>query len=136
MKLFGILIAPAVALGASVVPICAHADDEVKQARVEMGRIWYEKYCTPCHGLGGTPNSAMYAATKQPVDLRNYVHRNGGKFPSGKWLTVVFAPQPGATHTEVWEKIRSVDTESQESDAIARGVVANIAEYVISIQTK
>jgi hypothetical protein len=101
-----------------------------------MGRIWYEKYCTPCHGLGGTPGSAVYTATKQPIDLRNYVHRSGGKFPSGKWLSAVFSPRPGGTHTDVWEKIRSAQPESIERDTEARGVVAIIAGYVISVQKK
>lgn len=118
----------------SIVPFRARATDELQQARIEMGRIWYQKYCTPCHGPGGIPGAAVSSATKQPVDLRTYVQRNGGKFPSGKWLSVVFAPQPGNVHTAVWEKIRSVNTESMQSDAVARGVVANIAEYVISIQ--
>ena len=136
MKQFGIFLALAVTLGGSVVPVRARAADEVQQARVEMGRIWYQKYCTPCHGPGGAPGSAVYAATKQPVDLRNYVQRNGGKFPSGKWLSVVFAPQPGGTHTEVWEKLQGAQPESMEKDAVARGVVATIAEYVISVQTK
>ena len=136
MKQLGIFLAMGVALGGSIVPIRARAADEVEQARTEMARIWYQKYCTPCHGPGGAPGSAVYAATKQPVDLRNYVERNGGKFPSGRWLSVVFAPQPGGTHTEVWEKIRSAQPESPERDAEARGVVASIAEYVISIQKK
>jgi hypothetical protein len=136
MRQLGIFLAMAVALGGSIVPVSARAADEVEQARVEMGRIWYQKYCTSCHGPGGAPGSAVHAATKQPVDLRDYVARNGGKFPSGRWLSVVFAPQPGGTHTEVWETIRSAQTESTEKDAIARGVVASIAEYVISIQKK
>jgi len=136
MKQFGIFLALAVTLGGSVVPVRARAADEVQQARVEMGRIWYQKYCTPCHGPGGAPGSAVYAATKQPVDLRDYVQRNGGKFPSGRWLSAVFTPRPGATHTEVWEKLQGSEPESMEKDAIARGIVANIAEYVISVQTK
>jgi len=136
MKQSGIFLALAVALGGSIVPIRAGAADEVQQARDEMGRIWYQRYCTPCHGPGGAPGSAVYAATKQPVDLRDYVERNGGKFPSGKWLSVVFGPRPGGTHTAVWEKIRSAQTESVERDAEARGAVATIAEYVISIQKK
>ena len=136
MKQSGIFLALAVALGGSIVPIRARGADEVQQARGEMGRIWYQKYCTPCHGPGGAPGSAVHAATKQPVDLRDYVERNGGKFPSGKWLNVVFSPQPGGTHTDVWEKIRSADPENIERDAEARGVVAVIAEYVMSIQKK
>ena len=136
MKQLRIVLALAVALeSGSLVPIRARADDEVRDARVEMGRVWYEQYCTPCHGLGGAPGSAAYADTKQPVDLRNYVQRNGGHFPSGKWLTVVFNPLPGATHTEVWERIRTGAT-GVEGDTQARGVVAIIADYVISVQAK
>ena len=136
MKQFRIFFALAVTLSGSIVPVRARAADEIQQARVDMGGIWYQKYCTPCHGPGGAPGSAVYAATKQPVDLRNYVQRNGGKFPSGKWLSVVFAPRPGGTHTEVWEKLQGAQPESMEKDAVARGVVATIAEYVISVQTK
>jgi hypothetical protein len=136
MRQVGIFLALAVSLGGSIVPIGAHADDEVQQARTEMGRIWYQKYCTPCHGPAGAPGSAVYKATKQPVDLRDYVARNGGKFPSGRWLSVVFAPQPGGTHTDVWEKVKSAQPESPDREAEARGVVATIAEYVISIQKK
>ena len=136
MKQFRIFLALAVTLAGSIVPVRARAADEVQQARVEMGRIWYQKYCTPCHGSGGAPGSAVYTTTKQPVDLRDYVQRNGGKFPSGKWLSVVFAPRPGGTHTDVWEKIRGAQSENPERDAEARGVVGTIAEYVISVQTK
>jgi mono/diheme cytochrome c family protein len=136
MKQYGTSFAVTIALTCSIVCVRAHAADEVQQARVEMGRIWYQKYCTPCHGVGGAPGSAVFPATKQPVDLRTYVQRNGGKFPSGKWLNVVFGPQQGGIHTEVWEKIRSAQADSPERDAVARGVVANIAEYVMSVQKK
>ncbi len=34
----------------------------------------------------------------------------------------------------VWERIRNAQSDTIERDTIARGVVANIAEYVISIQ--
>jgi hypothetical protein len=75
--------------------------------------------------------------TKDKVDLRIYVQRHGGKFPAGNWLTAVFNPQPGHVHTETWEKIRSVyqDTGSM-GNAEARGIVAAIARYVMSIQKK
>src|SRR5262249_157201 len=120
----------------SVAPFAARAADEVQQARADSGRVWYEKYCTPCHGAGGAPGTAVFAATKQPIDLRTYVQRNGGKFPSGRWISAVFNPNPGGTHTDVWEKIKSAQPENIERDAVARGVVANVAEYVMAIQKK
>ncbi len=125
--------------GLCVVPNCARAqDDELQKARAEAGRVWYEQYCRPCHGKGGAPGSAVFPDSTEPVDLRNYVQRNGGKFPAGKWLAVVFGPQPGHTHhTGIWQKIRTkYQGAGPSGDAVARGIVASIADYVISVQTK
>jgi hypothetical protein len=119
-----------------VLPHPARAQDELQKARSEAGKIWYDRYCTPCHGPGGAPGSAVYPDSKQPVDLRVYVQRHGGKFPAGDWLTVVFGPQPGLTHhTDIWNKIRS-QYQAPTGNAEARGIVASIADYVISVQTK
>ena len=133
------VMALVVALGGGwVLPPCTRADDELQKAHGEAGRIWYEKYCMPCHGQGGAPGSAVYPDSKQPVDLRVYVQRHGGKFPAGQWFTVVFGPQPGITHhTNVWNKIRSQhQTSVPAGNAVARGIVASIADYIITVQTK
>jgi mono/diheme cytochrome c family protein len=100
------------------------------------GRIWYEQYCTPCHGPGGAPGSAVFAASKQPVDLRTYVQRHGGKFPSGDWLMVVFAQPINNPHTAVWERIRREEADGTTNELASRAKVRSIAEYVISIQAK
>jgi hypothetical protein len=118
-------------------PNCVRAEDELQKALSEAGRIWYEKYCMPCHGPGGAPGSSVYPDSKQPVDLRTYVQRHGGKFPAGEWIAVITGAQPGRVHSEVWEKIRRGHAASGPSGNIeARGIVAAIAEYVISVQTK
>ena len=133
------VMALVVALGGSwVLPNCARADDELQKARGEAGRVWYDQYCRPCHGPGGAPGTAVYPDTKQPVDLRVYVQRHGGKFPAGDWLAVVFGPQPGRTHhTAILQKVRTqYQVQGPSGDAVARGIVASIADYVISVQTK
>ncbi len=124
--------------GGWIVPNRARAEDELQKARGEAGRVWYDQYCRPCHGPGGAPGTAAYPDTKQPVDLRVYVQRHGGKFPAGDWLAVVFGPQPGRTHhTAIWQKVRSQrGMEGPSGDAVARGIVASIADYIISVQTK
>jgi hypothetical protein len=79
----------------------------------------------------------VYPDNKQPIDLRGYVQRHGGKFPAGRWFTVVFGPQRGNVHGEAWEKILKEHQSSGPSgDAVARGMVASIADYVVSVQTK
>src|SRR5262245_64093975 len=94
----------AVILGSvSIFTICAGAEDGLERLPVEMGQKGYGKYCTPCHGPGGAPGSAVYVESKQPIDLRTYASRNGGE--SDKWTSEVFTPEPGSPHREAWEKI-------------------------------
>ncbi len=119
-------------------PLRSSAGDEVQDARVQRGKLWYDKYCTSCHGAGGAPGSSVFAATKKPVDLRTIAQRNGGKFPSMKWWDFVFSSQPRGVHAETWERIRDDQTETVqvERDVAAHGVAANIEHYVESIQNK
>ncbi len=113
------------------------AEDELRKAHNEAGRIWYDKYCTPCHGKEGAPGSAVYLKSKEPVDLRTYVQRHGGKFPAAEWIAIVAGSPQSPVHREVWEKIRRQHQTSRPSGVIeARGIVASIAEYVMSVQSK
>jgi mono/diheme cytochrome c family protein len=114
-----------------------YAADAAPDARVQNGKRWYDTYCTPCHGPAGTPGSAVFAATKKPIDLRTFQQRNGGRFPTDKWWDVVFNPQPAAVHTAVWERIRGDqhDPAAAEREISAHNVVGNIEFYVMSIQS-
>jgi hypothetical protein len=123
---------------ACLTAVRSYAGDEVQDGRVQKGKLWYGKYCTPCHGAGGTPGSAVFPATKKPVDLRTITQRNGGIFPSVRWWDFVFSSQPRGVHAEAWERIRNDQgkTDEIERDIMAHGVAANIEYYVESIQNK
>ena len=124
-------------IGCWTVPRCAPGQDQQRPQHAEDGRVWYDKYCTPCHGPGGAPGSALFTDSKQPVDLRRYVQRHGGKFPSRDWLVVVFGDPVRNTHGVVWQKIRSdAGGATAEGETVAAGIVATIADYVISVQAK
>jgi hypothetical protein len=123
-----------VAIVACATSLRSHADSEARDARVEKGKIWYDQYCTPCHGAGGTPGSAVFPDTKTRIDLRTYQQRNGGSFPSWRWWDVTFNPQPGTVHTDAWERIRDDQPGTVDRDITARGVVSYIEQYVRSIQ--
>ena len=124
----------------------SHAGDEIVDARVQKGKSSYDTYCTPCHGAAGAPGTAVFPATKKLIDLRTYEQRNGGTFPSWRWWDVTFSPEPGAVHTEVWERIRKDQKEPENGltdrsreyvrDIRSRGVVVDIETYVMSIQKK
>ena len=129
------VIAIAIPLISYLAPSRAGAQDQPSSTPVQ-GRILYEKYCTPCHGAGGAPGSAVFTKSKQPVDLRAYVQRHGGKFPTGDWLSVVFGGAPDNPHTAVWERIRRDEGGGTGSETVARGKVRSIADYILSIQTK
>lgn len=119
-------------------PLRSSAGDEVRDARVEKGKLWYDKYCTPCHGAAGAPGSAVFPATKKPVDLRTIAQRNGGNFPSMRWWELVFSSHPAGVHGKAWERVRNDQSETIEvqRDMAAHSVVANIERYVESIQKK
>lgn len=110
------------------------AGDELDRVQAEAGRVWYDKYCTPCHGPAGAPGTAVFPDTKQPVDLRNYVQRSGGKFPAAQWIAAVTTDNPSRVHTEVWHEIRRAQTSVASADIGGRAVVASIASYIRSIQ--
>ena len=121
-----------------VVVLCGNAlaADDVDEALSNAGKVWYDKDCTPCHGAGGAPGTAVSSATKQPVDLRTYVKRHGGKFPASDWIAIVTDTRPASVHAPVWEKFKQSQAGSLQSEAAARGIVGTIARYVNSIQTK
>ncbi len=135
MKLIVTALAFVVILGC-LSPLQTYAGEQVQDARVQKGKLWYDKYCTSCHGPGGAPGSAVFAATKKRVDLRTIAQRNGGKFPSTRWWDFVFSSQPRGVHAEAWGRIRNDQTENvkAERDVAARGVAVNIEFYVMSIQ--
>ena len=114
----------------------AFAADEIEDALSDAGKVWYDKYCTPCHGPGGAPGTAVSSATKQPVDLRTYVRGHGGKFPAADWLAVIADTRPASVHSDVWARIKKDQAGGVTSDAVARGIVGSIARYVASIQAK
>ncbi len=127
-----------VVIVACLTPLRSYAGDEVPDARVQKGKLSYDKYCTPCHGAGGAPGSALFAATKKPIDLRTIAQRNGGRFPSERWWDFVFSSQPRGVHAGAWKRIHNDQTEAVEveRDVAAHGVAANIEFYVESIQNK
>jgi hypothetical protein len=117
-------------------PSAFAAQDELAKVQAAAGKQWYDKFCTPCHGPGGQPGTAVSRANKQPVDLRTYVKRNGGKFPVGRWIQVVQDVNPGGVHADVWQSIMNSQTGMISNETAARGILASIASYVRSIQTK
>jgi len=125
-----------VLIAAAVPSRVMSADNQLQQAHAAAGKVWYEKYCTSCHGQAGGPGSAVYRGSDRPVDLRTYVKRNNGIFPAVEWMAIIEHVDLSAPHAAVWEKIRTDQEGTAGQGAVARGIVASIADYIISVQTK
>lgn len=128
-----VALATAIAVGAGMRVFAA---DQIDDSISEAGKVWYEKYCMPCHGPGGAPGKAVAGTTKEPVDLRTYVQRHGGKFPVNDWLAVIADARPGGVHANVWRTIKQTQGGAAGKDTAARGVLGSIARYIMSVQTK
>jgi mono/diheme cytochrome c family protein len=112
------------------------AEKAIQQAHAAAGQAWYDTYCTPCHGRGGAPGSAVFRVGGTPVDLRTYVHRHNGIFPAYEWIAVVEHVDLESPHAAVWEQIRKSQAGTSAERAAARGIVASIADYIVSVQKK
>jgi len=135
MRERGVYVIAAAALVISwVAPDLVRAQEAQFSPRIDDGRIAYDKYCTPCHGPGGAPGSAVFPDSKQPIDLRTYVQRHGGNFPWDSWFAVVLGVPVNSAHRPVWKRIRTDQSATAEGEVVAHGIVATIADYVISIQ--
>jgi mono/diheme cytochrome c family protein len=104
------------------------------------GRDLFEMYCSTCHGRDGKGNGPAGAALKvRPADLTTIARRNGGTFPKSQVESFVTVgeeratPAHGSKEMPVWGPIfRALDP----NDAAVKIRLANIVEYVGSLQTK
>ena len=104
------------------------------------GRDLFAFYCATCHGRDATGNGPMAASLKvPPPNLTLLARRSGGLFPRARVDALVAndAAVPmaahGSTDMPAWGPVfRGLDP----SDSFAKIRIANVVEYVRSIQVK
>lgn len=104
------------------------------------GRDLYEFYCATCHGRDGKGGGPVAPAlTTRPTDLTTIAARHGGTFPRARVESYVaedgvpLVTAHGSKDMPVWGPIfRSLDP----SDTMAKVRVANLADYLASIQER
>ena len=104
------------------------------------GRDLFEFYCATCHGRDGKGNGPVAAALKvPPPDLTRLARDNGGAFPRQRVETFVndegrvLVPAHGTSDMPIWGPIfRALDP----SDTLAKVRIANVVDYLASIQAK
>jgi len=102
------------------------------------GRDNFEFFCAPCHGLQGRGDGPIAAALKTPpADLTKLATKNGGVYPRQQVEEFVTNGRPvpahGTTAMPVWgPTFRSLEP----SDALVKQRIANVVQYVESLQLK
>lgn len=109
-----------------------------------VGAEMFQQYCAACHGANGEGNGPVAPALKQfPADLTRIAARNGGTFPEsdiarridGRFDIVAH----GTSEMPVWGRkfmdpmAKSAD---ENTDAMVRGRILTIVEYLKTIQKK
>jgi len=134
------------AVTAALLASPAAAEEEKEARRVpdpvlaDLGRPMFERHCASCHGASakGDGPAAEMLRTK-PADLTRIAARRGGEFPAGKIARTIDGrfqlPSHGSRDMPVWGYRFGADIpESELGEAIARGKIASLVEYLMTIQ--
>ena len=108
----------------------------------EYGPRLYGKYCSACHGPGAKGDGILSQLMQpKPPDLTQLAKKNGGKFPFYDTIRLVDGRETLRAHGDsdmpVWgERFYAEEGGSPDAQAVARGKVVLIVDYLESIQQK
>lgn len=108
----------------------------------DVGRGYFQQYCSGCHGLEGKGDGAFAAYLKAPPpDLTTLAKRRGGTFPETEVAQIIDGRKPmaahGTTEMPIWgERFVSAAPGPQATQASARGQITLFVAYLRSIQQK
>lgn len=108
----------------------------------EVGRGFFQQYCSGCHGLEGKGDGAFAAYLKAPPpDLTTIAKRRGGTFPETEVAEIVDGKRALAAHgtreMPIWgQRFGEAASSSPAPVASARGQVMLFVAYLRSIQQK
>jgi len=106
----------------------------------DMGSEIYVRRCASCHGIEATGNGPVAASlVTAPADLTRIAARRGGSFPRGEIARFIDGRFETAAHgtreMPVWGRRFGEDIpEASLSEEVARGNIATLVEYLVSIQ--
>jgi mono/diheme cytochrome c family protein len=115
-------------------------DVPINPTSAASGKQMYNSYCATCHGIDGRGSGPAAVALKDhPTDLTTLARDNGGKFPDAHIYDVlrfgVETPAHGTKDMPVWgPALRSLDQGSSMADVIEQQRIANLTNYLRSLQ--
>lgn len=103
------------------------------------GKLMYNSYCAPCHGVDGRGRGPAASAMKtQPVDLTQLARTNHGKFPENHIVSVLqfgtSLPAHGSADMPVWGQLFvKIDTVQSQATALR---IRNLTRYLETMQAR
>ena len=132
-----LLLIPMIAALGSAAQAEERAPDPVL---ADLGAPLFQRHCASCHGNSARGNGpAAEILRTRPADLTKIAARRGGKFPTGEIARHIDGrfevPAHGSREMPVWGYRFGADVpESELGEAIARGKIAALIEYLMTIQ--
>jgi mono/diheme cytochrome c family protein len=139
MKSFGVFT---FAILGCVALLYARSATGEEMTTADVGRDYFQRYCSGCHGLEGKGDGAFASLLKTPPpDLTTLAKRSGGTFPDQKVAQIVDGRDPRAAHgtrdMPIWgERFGETMAGSPASQSVIRGQVYLFVSYLRSIQQK
>jgi len=121
----------------------SHAsDDEGDSVLAPAGAEMFGQYCASCHGTSGEGNGPAAAALNvPPADLTRIAARRGGDFPDSEIARFIDGrfdlPAHGSREMPIWgRRFAAPIAKGTEPDAVARGRILTLVEYLKTIQKR
>ena len=111
----------------------------IRPTPAESGQAMFSEYCVVCHGKDAKGFGPAAPALKvPPTNLTTLAKRNGGSFPFARVSNVIRLGGDVAAHGSqdmpMWG--RTFSSLSQHEDAVVQQRIANLTNYIRSLQEK
>ena len=143
VSICGLLALACAAMGGEPQPIAAAPPSQVEAADpdlADMGESRFQRYCASCHGFDARGMGPVARVLRTPPpDLRRIAARRGGDFPRGEIARKIdgrfeIAPH-GTREMPVWGQAFGANVPAPGlGESVARGEIAVLVEYLLSIQ--
>jgi len=103
------------------------------------GKLMYQSYCAPCHGVDGRGHGPAAAAMKAaPADLTQLARMNRGRYPDSHIASVLqfgaSLPAHGSAAMPVWGHLFDRIDPAQSQEKALR--IGNLTHYLETMQAQ
>lgn len=129
----------AAALILSAVSFPGSSGAEERNVAAEVGRWYFERHCSACHGLSGRGDGPVVSFLKAPPpDLTAIAARSGGRYPATEVAQIIDGRREIGAHGRadmpVWGERFGERMTGPVREAPLRGRIALLVEYIRTIQ--